>query len=136
MNTLSYHLLPYHCLDIVVCGYLLVKQNCYQLTTLLTEIEILAEQVAEWFAYFLALHDIGKYASNFQNKCPDILQYLIKKNELMSAATRHDSIGFMLLNKLLYDSGNILFDEVLDFSIYFFVSVSKSMDIYYDGSLW
>lgn len=91
----DYHLLPYHCLDVAACGYWLVKNNYFQANKLFSELKLTDETGAQWFAYFLAWHDIGKFARGFQQKYSNPDSPLVQ-NAGQAASARHDSLGFWL----------------------------------------
>ena len=97
----SYHLLPYHCLDVAAVGHVLLKQNqpyCEKLTCLTG---LSSQQFIPWNTFLLALHDIGKFADSFQNLNPDILQALQGRTSERQYGLRHDSLGFILWEKHL-----------------------------------
>ncbi|WP_021013292.1 CRISPR-associated helicase/endonuclease Cas3 [Prodigiosinella confusarubida] len=98
----EYHLLPYHCLDVAACGYWLVKQNRFQAQDIMQSLGLTGDAAALWLAWFLAWHDIGKFARGFQQlySCPD--SPLVKPAG-KAYLERHDSLGFWLWNEVLYD---------------------------------
>ncbi|PWC21568.1 CRISPR-associated helicase/endonuclease Cas3 [Brenneria nigrifluens DSM 30175 = ATCC 13028] len=91
----DYHLLPYHGLDVAACGYWLLKKNYFQANNIFSELELENEDVALWFAYFLAWHDIGKFARGFQRKYFNPDSPLVQ-NKGQADSARHDSLGFWL----------------------------------------
>ncbi|WP_425591544.1 CRISPR-associated helicase Cas3' [Brenneria roseae] len=91
----DYHLLPYHCLDVAACGYFLLKKNYFQADNIFSELELDNENGAQWFAYFLAWHDIGKFARGFQRKYSHPDSPLVQNTGQVDSA-RHDSLGFWL----------------------------------------
>ena len=97
----SYHLLPYHCLDVAAVGHVLLKQNqpyCENLTRLT---KLNSEYFIPWCTFLLVLHDIGKFAGSFQNLKPDLLQALQSRVSNRQYALRHDSLGLILWKKHL-----------------------------------
>ncbi|MFC0224924.1 CRISPR-associated helicase Cas3' [Serratia aquatilis] len=92
----DYHLLAYHCLDVAACGYQLIIDNRYHSADILEELGFSRQDAATWFAYFLTMHDIGKFARGFQQ--------LYQHPALVPPAgkiyiARHDSLGFWLWNE-------------------------------------
>ena len=65
------HLLPYHSLDVAAVGQALLEQHprLHQQLAILTGID--EGSFSRWMVFFLALHDLGKFADSFQNLCPD-----------------------------------------------------------------
>ncbi|RUR93944.1 CRISPR-associated helicase/endonuclease Cas3 [Pectobacterium versatile] len=91
----DYHLLPYHGLDVAACGYFLLKGNYFQANHVLRELVFGDDDVAAWFAYFLAWHDIGKFARGFQGKYANPDSPLVQHSG-QSGRDRHDDLGFWL----------------------------------------
>lgn len=110
----DYHLLPYHNLDVAACGYHIVKNNYFNSTELFEQIgfspnEI--ERAALWFAYFLAWHDIGKFANGFQALFKHNHPQLVSVDPSKSYYSRHDSLGFWLWNESLKHQPNIKLEQ-------------------------
>ncbi|PXF30801.1 hypothetical protein WH50_13065 [Pokkaliibacter plantistimulans] len=92
-----YHLLPYHCLDVAACGWVLLSDEYPWGQRLAAELGISAEQLRRLFVFFLCLHDLGKFARAFQGLRPDILQTLANAPANYAYTTvRHDSLGYQL----------------------------------------
>ncbi|WP_323666433.1 CRISPR-associated helicase Cas3' [Pectobacterium punjabense] len=91
----DYHLLPYHCLDVAACGYVLLKGNYFQASHVLRELACGDDDVSAWFTYFLAWHDIGKFARGFQRKYSNPDSPLVQASGQVDTA-RHDALGFWL----------------------------------------
>lgn len=63
----DYHLLCWHSLDVAAMGYWMVKRNIYGLAGYFRQLGIAdTEQAAQFFAWLLCWHDIGKFARSFQ----------------------------------------------------------------------
>lgn len=63
----DYHLLCWHSLDVAACGYWMVQQNSFGIADLIKQSGIAdREQAAQFFAWILCWHDIGKFAHSFQ----------------------------------------------------------------------
>jgi CRISPR-associated endonuclease/helicase Cas3 len=93
------HLLPYHSLDVAAVGQALLEQH----PRLRQQLAILAglDEVSfsRWMVFFLALHDLGKFADSFQNLCPDLLAQLQHRTSRRGYKERHDTLGFILWNQ-------------------------------------
>lgn len=92
----TYHLLPYHCLDVAAVGWQLLapdKPFCHQLAK---QLEVDPEWLRTLFVLCLALHDLGKFSRAFQGLKPDLSPELVKIERTMPYSERHDSLGFCL----------------------------------------
>lgn len=110
----SYHLLAYHNLDVAACGYQIVKQNLFNSSQLFEQIGFSAkdvDQAALWFAYFLAWHDIGKFANGFQALFKHNHPQLVSVDPSKSYNSRHDSLGFWLWNNSLKHQPNVKLEQ-------------------------
>lgn len=96
----DYHLLAYHCLDVAACGYQLVMENRYHCADILGQLGFSRQDAAGWFAYFLTMHDIGKFARGFQQLYPHQHPALVPPAG-KSYTARHDSLGFWLWSEYL-----------------------------------
>lgn len=96
----DYHLLAYHCLDVAACGHQMVIDNRFHSADILAEIGFSRTDGAYWFAYFLALHDIGKFARGFQQLYPHNNPALVSDAGRIYRP-RHDSLGYWLWNNHL-----------------------------------
>ncbi|ACS87349.1 CRISPR-associated helicase/endonuclease Cas3 [Musicola paradisiaca] len=101
-NGAAYHLLPYHGLDVAACGYWLVKHNRFHARDHLQALGLHEEHAALWLAWFLAWHDIGKFARGFQRLYQNPDAPLVQSTGQVSSA-RHDSLGLWLWRYQLYD---------------------------------
>jgi len=98
-----YHLLPWHCLDVAACGYIIVKNNLFNSRTLLTRCDLDGENAEYFIAWLFASHDIGKFARGFQRYAAFPDSTLVPPIGGVSALERHDSLGFYLWRQL-FDS--------------------------------
>ncbi|WP_240346873.1 HD domain-containing protein, partial [Pectobacterium brasiliense] len=55
-------------MDVADCCYFLLKGNYFKDNHVLRELSYGDDDVAAWCAYFLSLHDIGKFDRGFQGK--------------------------------------------------------------------
>lgn len=92
----AWHLLPYHCLDVAAVGQAYLRRH-HRLRQHLAQALGLPEGVLlDWLGFFLALHDLGKFAQSFQGQREDIRERL-QPNVAADRHShiRHDSLGFM-----------------------------------------
>ncbi|MCY4643202.1 MAG: CRISPR-associated helicase Cas3' [Bacteriovoracales bacterium] len=94
----GYHLLVYHSLDVAATGYVFLKKHHVVTDKILRlmDIDLEREKFCRYASFFLALHDIGKFAESFQNLNPDIFRILKEKSSVRTYRTRHDSLGWRL----------------------------------------
>ena len=98
----DYHLLCWHSLDVAAMGYLMVKRNCFGLADYFRQLGISdKEQAAQFFAWLLCWHDIGKFARSFQQL------YLPPELKIQEGARKnyekisHSTLGYWLWNHYL-----------------------------------
>ena len=106
----NYHLLAYHNLDVAACGYHIVKNNYFNSAELFEQIGFSSDETetaALWFAYFLAWHDIGKFANGFQQLFKHNNPHLVAPDPAKSYLTRHDSLGHWLWKNYLMQESEI-----------------------------
>ncbi|WP_263064373.1 CRISPR-associated helicase Cas3' [Dickeya dadantii] len=94
-NDAPYHLLPYHSLDVAACGYWLVKNNRFHVRDHLQTLGLDEDRAALWLAWFLAWHDIGKFARGFQQLYQNPAAPLVR-GAGQAYSMRHDSLGLWL----------------------------------------
>jgi len=97
-----YHLLPYHCLDVAACGYIMVKENRYGIASVLADLNLKGEEAATWIGFLFACHDIGKFARGFQGLVKHIPPLVPPVGRVMYEI-RHDTLGFWLWRQLFPD---------------------------------
>jgi CRISPR-associated endonuclease/helicase Cas3 len=105
-----YHLLAYHNLDVAACGYHIVKKNYFNSAELFEQLGFSSDEMenaALWFAYFLAWHDIGKFANGFQQLFKHNNPKLVAADPAKSYTTRHDSLGHWLWQNYLTEKPEI-----------------------------
>ncbi len=103
----GYHLLPYHCLDVAAVGELLLGVE-KPLTKDISEfLEITPQKLQSLFVCFLALHDLGKFASAFQALYHSESSGLYKAGRCKSydgQSYRHDRLGLYFWDAIERDS--------------------------------
>ncbi len=90
-----YHLLAFHSLDVAACGEELLRLPHLSLATLAGDLGCPLPQVQSWFIFFLAIHDVGKFARAFQNLAPDLSPDLVQMNPRKQYGERHDTLGWL-----------------------------------------
>lgn len=98
-----YHLLPYHCLDVAAVGWQLLQKDPVLLNRFVTLGPHSDEDIPNLIAFFLAVHDLGKFSDRFQNLKPDIFTTLQKPRERRAYEVRHDTMGLQLLESDIWD---------------------------------
>lgn len=68
---LTWHPLPYHCLDVAAVADELLRQKPRRLAAMATLVGAEPEPFRNLIVSMIALHDIGKFATTFQAKVPD-----------------------------------------------------------------
>ena len=92
----SYHLLPYHCLDVAAVGFHLLSPKQQRCQSLAKSLGVDAHWLQQWFTFCLALHDLGKFTAAFQNLVPDIAKSLGSFDPACDGRVRHDALGYGL----------------------------------------
>lgn len=92
----AYHLLPFHCLDVAACGQALLRLSQFSLASLASDLGWPQQDVEKLFLFFLALHDLGKFARAFQNLVPNLSPDLVPADEGKRYEQRHDTLGWVL----------------------------------------
>jgi CRISPR-associated endonuclease/helicase Cas3 len=94
----AYHLLPFHCLDVAAVGVAYLRKSPSLLTSFCQLLNCTEQEFLSWAAFFLALHDLGKFSEAFQSQRPDLILLLQNRapNPGKQYSERHDSLGFWL----------------------------------------
>jgi CRISPR-associated endonuclease/helicase Cas3 len=109
----SYHLLPYHCLDVAAVGHVLLLRNAALLHKF-SGITGLDEHTCKlWLVLLLAFHDIGKFSETFQNLRPDLLENLQGISSRKQYIVRHDSLGNLFI-KVSFENEDLKFPAGAD----------------------
>lgn len=99
-----YHPLPYHCLDVAAVGSEYLRRAPSVRALLMQALQIEDERAIEnWLAFWLALHDLGKFSEAFQSQKPDLFAELRGRlpNPAKSYRLRHDSLGMLFWKDVL-----------------------------------
>ncbi len=92
----SYHLLPYHCLDVAAVGWFLLNPQKSLCLRMAAQLGVEPGWLRDFFVFCLALHDMGKFSRAFQGLKTDLSPDLVKANPRMQYSERHDTLGFWL----------------------------------------
>lgn len=105
----SYHLLPYHCLDVAAVGEVLLNANPFLRKRFEQLFKIPENQLIPWLKLLLTLHDCGKFAESFQQLQPQLRKAWWGEIKKTNYDLRHDSLGFLLWedSKLIKQTLNI-----------------------------
>jgi len=95
-NGLSYHLLPYHCLDVAAVGWILLNTEKPLCARLAGQLGVDPTWLRDFFVFCLSLHDLGKFSRAFQGLKIELSPDLVKANPRMPYTERHDTLGFWL----------------------------------------
>ncbi|EKE71704.1 CRISPR-associated helicase/endonuclease Cas3 [Gallaecimonas xiamenensis] len=95
----AYHLLPYHSLDVAAVGWWLLSERFGYGAMLAKKLALPQAQLQRLFAFFLSVHDLGKFARAFQNLAPDLSDKLVPSLDAYRYTERHDSLGFWLFKQ-------------------------------------
>jgi len=100
----TYHLLPYHCLDVAAVAEVLFSKNKRLGQKLAGLLGVPVEQFKGLALFFIALHDIGKFGDGFQNLEKELLKLLQKRESSADYNARHDSLGYVLWKDHLWEA--------------------------------
>lgn len=102
-QSVAYHLLPYHCLDVAAVGKAYLSHSPVLLKAFCDLLNCSKEAFLSWAAFWLALHDLGKFSEAFQSQRADLIQTLKGRqaNSTKIYNELHDSLGFWLWKKYL-----------------------------------
>ena len=100
-----YHLLSHHCLDVAAVGTEALKRLPALRTLFTAKLGLHVDHVEPWIGFWLALHDLGKFAESFQSQCPDVFKSLRRRlpNPAKPYTLRHDSLGMLFWKSVLRD---------------------------------
>jgi|GEM_PF-2963897 len=72
----AYHLLPFHCLDVMAVADVWLEESNTLLSQMKQHLNVTSEQAKNIALFFILLHDLGKFDARFQNFREDIRQKL------------------------------------------------------------
>ncbi|OVZ60431.1 CRISPR-associated endonuclease Cas3'' [Pigmentiphaga sp. NML080357] len=97
----GWHLLPYHCLDVAACGVAYFRRASSLRRMFCARLGMTADQLERWTGFWLALHDLGKFATTFQGQRNDILLKLQGRESRHGYSIRHDTLGLVYWSVVL-----------------------------------
>jgi len=97
----AWHPLAYHCLDVAAVGVVLLERNGSWLRRFQDLSGLPATDLVSILTFFLALHDLGKFADGFQALRPDLMETLQGEIRNPGYPHRHDNLGFWYWQKRL-----------------------------------
>jgi CRISPR-associated endonuclease/helicase Cas3 len=101
-----YHLLPYHCLDVAAVGVAYLRAQPHLRRWFMQSLGLQEEQALfAWFTFWLALHDLGKFAESFQGQRGDVFAELRRRapDPGKPYDIRHDTLGLAAWRAVLAD---------------------------------
>ncbi|MTH45349.1 CRISPR-associated helicase Cas3' [Intestinirhabdus alba] len=105
----DYHLLCWHSLDVAAIGYLMVKQNIYNLATYFRQLGFTnTEQAAQFFGWLLCWHDTGKFARSFQRLYTNDRLQVPPGGRQHYENVPHTTLGYWLWNTWLSECPELL----------------------------
>ncbi|GAB4349413.1 MAG: CRISPR-associated helicase/endonuclease Cas3 [Gammaproteobacteria bacterium] len=97
------HLLVYHALDVAACGAILLRHLPRWRRRLERLTGLSGDRLETLVTVYLAIHDLGKFATGFQSLRPDLLQRLRPGTATRPYVARHDTLGYLLWKHHLRD---------------------------------
>lgn len=97
----GWHLLPYHCLDVAASGVIYLQKAPHVRQLFQDRLGISEKDLLDWMAFWLAIHDLGKFATAFQGQRSDIVATLQSRDVNPVYSIRHDSLGMAFWREAL-----------------------------------
>jgi CRISPR-associated endonuclease/helicase Cas3 len=95
-----YHLLPYHCLDVAAVGAAFLEGNPSVLARITVNLGLEPRVCRQYILLFLLLHDIGKFARQFQNLQPKLF-WSLQGEKSETTYIRHDILGALCWSRVI-----------------------------------
>jgi CRISPR-associated endonuclease/helicase Cas3 len=96
------HLLAYHCLDVAAVGTIYLRRHPALLADWASRLRLPEANLSDWLAFFLALHDLGKFSHGFQSlRWKDICLPLGNRQPYRNYVVRHDTLGQALYEGII-----------------------------------
>lgn len=89
------HLLPYHCLDVAAVGIEYLRLSPALVRHFSRALRCSTDEFLSWAAFWLSLHDLGKFSEAFQSQKPELFEMWHGKPPSGERPynERHDSLG-------------------------------------------
>jgi len=101
----SYHLLPYHCLDVVAVADIWLLHSRVILNQSAAQLGVQESEAKAVLLFFIALHDLGKFDARFQAFIPNLRSSLQgDEYEVEPEPYQHGSMGYLHFKKEFFDS--------------------------------
>ena len=101
----AFHRLAHHSWDVAAVGVEAIGRLPHLRSYFAARLGLSATDAENWVAFWLCLHDLGKFAESFQSQCPDVFQGLRHRapNPSKPYSVRHDSLGMLFWKQVLRD---------------------------------
>lgn len=99
----KWHPLVYHCMDVAAVGFEYLNQEAVISDWFCRELNCSSSEWLQWAAFWLSLHDLGKFSEAFQSQKPELFEALQGRKPEKSYTERHDSLGQWLWRDYLAD---------------------------------
>ena len=101
----AHHPLPWHSLDVAAVGIEILARMPALNALFMARLGLTASAMKQWIGFWLALHDLGKFAESFQSQCPDVFEWQRgrRPNPAKPYTLRHDSLGMLFWKDVLHD---------------------------------
>ena len=98
----KWHLLPCHSLDVAAVAALYLRGHPRLLEFFAFRLGLSICATLDWLCFWVALHDLGKFATSFQALCPEALHALQQRRSSLRYSERHDNLGDFIWKDQLY----------------------------------
>jgi len=101
----NWHPLVYHCLDVAAVGFEYLNHETIISDWFCSQMRCSRPAWVQWAAFWLSLHDLGKFSEAFQSQKPELFEALQERapDPEKSYTERHDSLGQWLWRDYLAD---------------------------------
>lgn len=101
----SCHLLPYHSLDVAAVGVAYLRRFPALSRMFTGALECSEDQWLGWAAFWLALHDLGKFSEAFQSQKPELFERWHGRPPSVAKPynERHDSLGHWIWRGMVFE---------------------------------
>jgi len=101
-GTARWHLLPFHSLDVAAVARAYLRGHPRLLDYFAARLRVSTEVTLDWLCFWIALHDLGKFATTFQALCPEVLLELQQRTSRLGSEERHDTLGDVIWKDPVY----------------------------------